>query len=520
MYRKREIGIWILPLLLGCTTLLLATTLKAHNTCQDTLEERYYRRHVQDIVRFLGDIHIAEDEEIDGDVVTIGGSIKLKGRIDGDAVAVFGSILMAPYATVEGDAVSVAGRVRMAQGAEVYGDIVDGGWKWGGRREYEWDDKDWEWDEKDWDDEHYYLMEDMSWRCIEDRIFENIRYNRVEGLFLGWGFGGDHGGRSGLRFFGNGGYGFKSDAWRYQLGLSRYWGSHYKTEIGVKAYDLTDSDDRWLMPTLENSLAAFFFREDFHDYFRRYGASFFANQNITSYLRLSAEYRADTYENMEREANWALFGGDKAFRPNPLILPSEAEEDEMRSIVAGFTVDSRNDCDEPTNGWFIRGDYEYAGRGLEGDFEFDRFVSDFRRYQRITRGEYIDARIRIGSVKQKSELMPKSKLFDLGGIGTLRGYRFKEFTDASKMVLGNLEYRIRGDKFGHMDNWFFTDFTISFFGDAGWLGSSFDDIDTEDFKTDLGVGLSDDDQDWRIDFAKRLDKKESIVVTFRINRTF
>ena len=360
----------------------------------------------------------------------------------------------------------------------------------------------------------------MSWTCVEDKIFENIRYNRVEGLFLGWGFGGNHGGRSGLRFFGNGGYGFENDAWRYQLGLSRWWGNENRTEIGAKAYDLTDSDDRWLMPTLENSLAAFFFREDFHDHFRRYGATGVARQNITPYLRLSAEYRADVYENMEREANWALFGGDKVFRPNPFILPPDAEEDEMRSIVAGFTVDTRNSCESPSKGWLIRGEYEYGGRGLEGNFEFDRFVADFRRYQRITRGEYIDARIRIGSVKQESPLMPRSKLFDLGGIGTLRGYRFKEFADATKLVLGNLEYRIRGDKFGDFDNWLFDDFTLSFFGDAGWVGYTFDDIDIEDFKTDIGIGLSDDDQDWRIDFAKRLDRKESITVTFRINRTF
>ena len=487
---------------------------------QDTTEERRYRLYSRDIVRFFGDVHIAEDEEIDGDVVTIGGSIKLKGRIDGDAVAVFGSILMAPFSSVEGDAVSVAGRIRMAEGAEVYGDIVDAGWKWGGRREYEGVDEDWDWGEEDWDDEHSYLSDDMSWDRIEDNIYENIRYNRAEGLFLGWGFGGDRSGQSGLRFFGNGGYGFKSDAWRYQLGLSRWWGSRYRTEIGIHAYDLTDTDDRWLIPTMENSMAAFFFREDFHDFFRRYGASVFAYQNITPYLRLSAEYRADTYKNMEQKAHWALFGGDKIFRPNPHILPRNAEEDEMRSIVAGFTVDTRNDSDDPTRGWLVHGEYEYGGRGLKGDFEFDRLIADARRYQRIARGEYIDTRIRVGSVKQKSVLMPRNKLFDLGGIGTLRGYRFKEFPDRSKMVLGNIEYRIQGDKFGDIDNWLFDDFTLSFFADAGWAGYSFDDLDIGEFENDIGVGFSDDDQDWRIDFAKRLDRSESIVVTFRINRTF
>ena len=502
-----------------CMVFLTMSLVTGKAAAQETKGERRYRQYTRDIVRFFGDVHIAEDEEIDGDVVTIGGSIKLKGRIDGDAVAVFGSILMAPYSSVDGDAVSVAGRVRMADGAEVFGDIVDGGWGWGGRRENEWNEENWDWSEEDWDFEYDPWFEDWP-RRYEDQVFEHIRYNRAEGLFVGWGFGGDRSGYSGLRFFGNGGYGFKSDSWRYQLGLSRRWGSQYRTEIGFQAYDLTDTDDRWLIPTMENSLAAFFLREDFHDFFRRYGASVFAYQNITPYLRLSAEYRADTYENMKQKANWALFGGDKVFRPNPFILPGDADEDKMRSIVAGLAVDTRDDSEDPMRGWLVRGEYEYAGRGLEGDFEFDRFLADIRRYQRITRGEYIDTRVRIGSVHQKSALMPRNKLFDLGGIGTLRGYRFKEFSDAPKLVLGNIEYRIRGDKFGNIDNWLFENFTLSFFSDAGWMGQSFDDLDIEDFKTDIGVGISNYDQDWRIDFAKRLDRSDSIVVTFRINRTF
>jgi len=508
-----------LIVLLGGAGLSSASPAEDCGACQDTFQERSYRTYARDIVRFLGDVCIDEDEEIEGDVVTIGGSIKLKGRIDGDAVAVFGSILMAPFSTVDGDAVSVAGRVRMAEGAEVFGDIVDGGWRWGDRKRHEWDDESWDWAQEDWDDEYGRWYEDWPLR-YEERIFENIRYNRVEGLFLGWGFGGERSQRSGLRFFGNGGYGFKSDAWRYQLGLSRSWGDSYMTEVGAKAYDLTDSDDRWLMPTIENSLAAFFLREDFHDFFRRYGASVFANQNITHYVRLSGEYRADTYENMEQSAHWSLFGGDKVFRPNPPILPLDPDEDEMRSIMARFIVDSRDDYDDPAEGWCLRGEYEYAGRGLGGGFDFDRFVADVRRYQRITGGEYVDARVRVGSVKQKSDLMPRHKLFDLGGIGTLRGYRFKEFPDSTKMVLGNIEYRIDGRKFGNIEELFLSDFTLSFFADAGWVGHSFDDVDIETFKTDIGVGISDHDQDWRIDFAKRLDKSESIVVTFRINRTF
>jgi len=62
--------------------------------------------------------------------------------------------------------------------------------------------------------------------------------------------------------------------------------------------------------------------------------------------------------------------------------------------------------------------------------------------------------------------------------------------------------------------------TISFFGDAGWVGRSFADMAFKEFKTNMGIGLSDDDRGWRLDFAKRLDQSEGIVITFRINRMF
>lgn len=80
-----------------------------------------------DRVRMFSDIEIAQDEEIDGDVVALFGSIDVRGRVTGNTVAVLGSIRMHPGARIDGDAVAVGGVLDQPQGAEVGGESVSVG---------------------------------------------------------------------------------------------------------------------------------------------------------------------------------------------------------------------------------------------------------------------------------------------------------------------------------------------------------------------------------------------------------
>jgi hypothetical protein len=77
------------------------------------------------VVRVFNDVVIDENEQVDGDVVTVFGSSKIDGHITGNAVAVFGSVTLGPRAAVDGDMVAILGRIDRAEGATVGGESVD-----------------------------------------------------------------------------------------------------------------------------------------------------------------------------------------------------------------------------------------------------------------------------------------------------------------------------------------------------------------------------------------------------------
>ena len=82
----------------------------------------------KDVVRFGEDIFVAEGDTIDGDAVSIGGSVTVNGTVMGDCVAIGGVITMGPTGVIEGDGVSVGGSIDRAPGSVLKGDeVVTGG---------------------------------------------------------------------------------------------------------------------------------------------------------------------------------------------------------------------------------------------------------------------------------------------------------------------------------------------------------------------------------------------------------
>lgn len=77
-----------------------------------------------DIVRFGEDITIPEDKVIDGDVVAIGGSVTVLGRVKGDVVAIGGAVHVKGKGVVEGDATSMGGGVTTSDSGSVAGSNV------------------------------------------------------------------------------------------------------------------------------------------------------------------------------------------------------------------------------------------------------------------------------------------------------------------------------------------------------------------------------------------------------------
>lgn len=77
-----------------------------------------------DIVKTGRDIVVEEYEEVEGDVVAIGGDVTVKGIVTGNVIAIGGDVFVASTGVVEGDAVSVGGEVEKETGAVIRGERV------------------------------------------------------------------------------------------------------------------------------------------------------------------------------------------------------------------------------------------------------------------------------------------------------------------------------------------------------------------------------------------------------------
>jgi len=288
-----------------------------------------------------------------------------------------------------------------------------------------------------------------------------------------------------------------------------------------RGHDLTDTEDDWIISEDENSLAAFFLNEDFRDYYRRAGFTAYINPNIREIVDFKIGYQHDDHHAQVKETDWALFGNSKHFRDNPL-----AQEGRTIGVFAQFSVDTRNHRRHPDRGWWLQCEGEFNLPEWQSDFDFDRVTVDLRRYQPVGFGKNFDFRLRAGSARG---VLPEQYLFDLGGLSTLQGYRLKSFT-GDRMLLGNLEYRLDAGRSRLRDIPLVGDINLVFFGDAGmtWdaqdksgIGESFDYFRFDRLKTSAGIGITDDDGNVRVNFAKRLDEKNAdIVVTFRLSRNF
>ncbi len=79
------------------------------------------------VVRFGGNVTVASDEVVAGDIAVIGGSADIDGEVTGDVAVVGGSLTLGPHATVQGDVAVVGGRFTRDPGATIGGDVSDVG---------------------------------------------------------------------------------------------------------------------------------------------------------------------------------------------------------------------------------------------------------------------------------------------------------------------------------------------------------------------------------------------------------
>jgi hypothetical protein len=332
-----------------------------------------------------------------------------------------------------------------------------------------------------------------------------LGYQRVDGLSIGLTQDLDHEDwrvpRINLREI----YSSRQDKWFYDVGIEQRLLSFLPLYAGASVYKITDSNplDKKIVEDTENSIAAFFFKEDYRDYFTRSGASLNARLDLPAGSSFEVKYMDDEYTSLERRADWSLFRGSHMFRPNPPI-----DDGDMKSVAFSYTLDTVNRHRCVPNGALVRLSVERAGEKIGGDFDFTTVTLDARNYVKLNPSQFLRYRFMLGS--RRDGVLPVQREFYVGGIGTLRGHGYKELT-GDQMMLGNIEYGAYAGR--DVGLYLFVDSGKAWYGDGGFADQR--------LELDVGVGVEVLCEGTQIYAAKDVKESDSpILVGVRLNRTF
>lgn len=417
-----------------------------------------------DVVKF-GDIVIEDNLRVSGDVVSIGGDITVFGRVRGDVVSVFGDVFLEGDAYVEGDVAAPFGTIFQDDDAVVEGDKA--------------------------------TVSEFKSKKHKGSFGVSARFNRVEGFTLGPNLRYESKYREYPTLELEAVYAFTLKRWEYDLRIEQKLGNRWGPSFFGRMCRVAETSDRWLMPwETENSIAGIIFKEDFYDFYWMRGFSGGIGMWYGDNVEFGAHYTGAKIETLEKTAEKAIFGGKKKFRENwSTILPDSAAILGMESDLGEFglsaTFDTRDDELEPGSGVFASVSYVQTAGSDSGDFDYQKVDAESKAYYPMTSDQIFFVRFRGG---YSDDDLPLFRRYFLGGIGSLRGYKYKEF-EGNRYILFNADYIWR---------FFDSNFGAGVFFDGGKAAFSGSDFESAEFKTDAGIALLIGDF-LRLNLAQRLD---------------
>lgn len=322
--------------------------------------------------------------------------------------------------------------------------------------------------------------------------YSNSRFNRVEAFFLNFGVNFKPQKVQGMSLWGDVGYGFhneENERWKWGVGVQKDFFVPDRFSIGAKYFDEIFTQDKWIISEVENSTHAIFGHNDYMDYIARKGFVGFLDYKLLQIHDLRLEIGSYDYDvlNAQPNSNWSLFAKGSKYALNPHPFPAfsfaEGKETSLR-LMAAF--DFRDNPIFPIIGWYFEGIFEKTF----DDFETTGLFLTVKRFQPTFGNQKLKAKLLFGT---RSGSFAFQHLIGLGGIGSIRGYRNKEFV-GNRALFGTVQYNFGGDilqKIPLQKIPFWETLSLGVFFDFGyaWIADPFD---TDAGLFDFGEsGLSD-----------------------------
>ena len=430
------------------------------------------------MVSFDKPLVVDEDGFVRGLLFSVKGDIEVYGEVNKDIISLFGDTYVGPGAVARGDIATVTGRIDVASDASVYGELFSGTDRRGSRV-------------------HRFRAKSKS--ATFSATFD---YNRVDGLLPYC-----HAGFKDLdsllpSIWVDGGYAFESKRWRYGLGLEQVLWRDRPLVVGGEFYRRLASEDDWIIEKCENTFFALVVTEDFRDYYEAEGGTAYLRFKPFEKVIFNARYRSEETNWLDAQPHlWSIFGGSKLFRSNFSSISGDLrtgaidEIDTTSNASLGIGLEWNTlDEDRPYahSGWRLNGNIEWAHADFGSDFDYRKFVISASRYQQIHRRAMILVRSMFGNASGR---LPVYKQFYLGGLGTMRGYDYKEFS-GSRFWMVNAEYRI---DFPH------SDLGASILWDMGRITDNAGFVAEDEIRHSIGIAFMLGDRT-RLSLSKRLDR--------------
>jgi hypothetical protein len=422
---------------------LLASLPGTHAAAQARVDQLALPRSVADTVidffnrpstiRFTGRVEIPAGRVVVGDVAVLGGPVTIAGEVQGDLVVVNGNLTMTEGGTVTGD-VTVLGGIAHTLDTSVEGQVA----VYEQELSYRQRGNQITYDEHRWD----------RWRGRRDLSHISVRveqnYNRVEGLPVMFGPVIQTSGKNYARvdalaiWRSQSGPHLASNDLGYLVRGEQHFGPGGRYSVGASVQSTVQPIESWRLTNIEASLATFLLHEDFRDYYRRKGfGAFLRYDHPSAGVHLTVEYRSEDQGFLTAVSPWTLRRNAEPWRPQPLV-----GEGRIGTMTGHVVFDTRNDRDDPTDGWYLQASSTFgvggsltlpeylqpepaaatvvsAARRLPSDFKAG--FLDLRRYARL--GPDSDLRLRgvlAGSLD--GQPLPPQYQHTLGGEGSLPGY--------------------------------------------------------------------------------------------------
>lgn len=357
---------------------------------------------------------------------------------------------------------------------------------------------------------------------------QSLRYNRVDGLFMGVGTDFATGNNNlfelnGLLFDGFIGYSTAQKDWQYRAGVSKPFGNTIL--FGGEILNTTTTGDYWRTGLSENSISALVAGYDYHDFYNTEGYSLFSQLNLNKFISVAASYNYTLYNTLNLNTEYSFFNGGNIGRINPAV-DSNLDQINQESLGFKLTINKKGlTSGNVTSKFLATAELSDEAWMSNNDFNYSKFEITSLNYLKLDRNTFLKVRLMGGSITGTA---PDFKSFALGGIGSLRASSYKFYT-GNKMLMSNTEV-IFGDFWSHnkgkidIDGLYF-----SLFYDTGWTDfvantsndplDGFQDVNFKNFTHNVGVGVG--VNMLRLEVATPVARSEGFTaIWLRINPTF